>query len=378
VLRRWAVLGAVLAVCGWLAGEEPESPAIRFSAPDEGSYVVGETEIRFEIMETETEIDRIDLYVAGRLVGTALPPNWSLVWDAPSGVSGEDLVAVAFAGDRLVAKARRATYEAAYGDEIQVSVVQLYPVVVDRRGRYVRNLRKGDFTILDQGSPVEIESFATEALALSIAVVLDVSESMFDRLGLVQDASCGFVDELGDGDRVAVYEFNHGVREVVAFTGERDAVKEGIRSLRAVGGTALYDAVCSVLNEIRTVPGRKAVFLFSDGRDERSVTTLQHAIRAARQAEAIIYTVGTGDDLESLKARDDLRQLAEETGGEAHFIDRLKDLPEVFDDVLSHLRAQYVLSYPPPPGPPGVRSLEVRVSNKKYSVQCRKSYEHDP
>lgn len=348
----------------------------RFVSPEENSVLIGMTDIRMEVAAVDPEVDRIDLYVQGRLIGSALPPEWSVTWDAPTEATGSDIVAVAYSGNSPVARKRLSTYEATFGQEIQISVVQLYPVVLDRRGRYVRDLTRDDFTVLDQGKIVEIENFATDALSLSVAVMLDTSASMFDRLGLVQDASCGFVDKLRPGDQVSVYEFNHAVREVVAPTTNRVLAKQGIRSLRADGGTALFDAVCNVLDELSPIPGRKALFIFSDGLDERSVATLQHAIRAARQTEAIIYAVGAGSGAKLREARDDLSRLAEETGGEVHFINRLRDLPTVFDEVLSHLRAQYVLSYSPLPGPPGTRSLEVTVPEKKYTVRCRKTYQH--
>jgi VWFA-related protein len=349
---------------------------VRFLAPEQGAVLIGSTEVRFEVSDGEPDVDRIDLYIRGKLVGSAFEPEWALTWEAPPEATGSELVAVAFAGTRLVEKSRLPTFEAAFGGEINVSVVQLFPVVLNRKGRYVRDLVKEDFTVMDEGRPVQIESFATEALTLSVAVVLDTSSSMFNRLGLVQDASVGFVDSLGRKDQVSVYDFNHAVREIVPPTLDHDRAKEGIRSLRAEGGTALYDAVCNVLSEVKKVPGRKAVFVFSDGLDERSIATLPVTIRAAREAEAIIYAVGAVSGKGMAAARDDLRQLAEETGGEAHFITRLKDLPSVFDNVLSHLRAQYVLSYPAPTGPSGVRSLDVRVSNDSYTVRCRKSYRH--
>jgi Ca-activated chloride channel family protein len=355
---------------------EAEASRIHFVSPDPNSVVIGVTEISFVVEPGKPEIDRIDVYVQGRLIGSAMPPGWRFDWDAPSGASGVDLVAVAFAAGTRVENVRLPTFAVPFGDKITVSVVQLYPVVVDRRGRYARDLTKDEFTVVDQGQKVEIESFATEALTLSVAIMLDVSASMFDRLGIVQEASCGFVNSLREGDRVAVYAFNREVREVVALTDDRVRAMKGIRSLKAGGGTALYDAACHVFREVRSVSGRRAVFLFSDGQDEHSIATLQQTIVAARQAESIVYAVGAGDDEASVEARVDLTQLSGETGGDAHFITRLKDLPEVFSRVLSHLRAQYVLSYTAPTGPPGVRSVEVQVSRPGYEVHCRKSYRH--
>jgi VWFA-related protein len=374
--QSWTLHCAAALIAASALASSAEASRVRFVSPEPGSVVFGRTEIGFAVEPGDPEIDGIDVYVEGRLIGSALPPRWRLDWDAPSGVSGADLVAVAFAAGSRVEHVRLTTYPVPFSDEISVAAVQLYPVVVDRRGRFARDLTKEQFTVLDQGHEVEVESFATEAAALNIAIMLDVSGSMADRLGLVQDASCGFVDSLSDEDRVAVYAFNRGVREVVALTDDKDLAKQGIRSLQAAGGTALYDAACRVFDELRSISGRRAVFLFSDGKDEHSVVTLQHTIAAARQSDSIIYTVGAGDDRESLAARKDLALLAEETGGDAHFISRLDDLPGVFARVLSHIRAQYVMSYTPPPGPPGLRSIEVLVSRPGYEVHCRKSYLH--
>ncbi len=351
---------------------------IRFVEPAANGLLIGQTSFRFEVGPGDADVERIDVYVDGVLVGSAVEPEWSFVWDAPSGASGTPVVAVAFAAGQLVARARLQTAAVGFGSEIDVSVVQLYPAVVDRRGRFVRDLEKRDFVIHDQGKPVAIEEFATEATTLSIAVVLDVSASMFDRLGLVQNAACGFVDELRADDEVSVYAFNQSLRQVVKPTRNHDNIKNGIRSLIADGGTALFDALMRVLYDLEEIPGRRAVFLFSDGLDERSVATLARVVEAARSAEAIVYAVGAGDDDRALEARDDLLLLAEETGGDAHFIRKLKELPAVFDAVLSHLRAQYVLSYPPPSGEPGIRQIEVGVTNKKYTVHCRSSYAYKP
>ncbi len=364
-----AFLTAIL-LASPVAGEE----RVRFIEPPVGAVLIGPTDFEFAVIDGDPAVERIDVYIKGRLVGSALAPEWSFIWDAPSDVGGEAVYAVAFGADGLISKTRLETMDIGFGNEIQINVVQLYPVVVDRRGRFIRELAKKDFTVLDQGKVVDIETFATEATSLSIALVLDISGSMFDQLGLVQDASCGFVEQLRPEDEVSLYAFNQALRRVVPPTQDRTLVGNGVRSLVARGGTALYDAMMRVLGDLQNIPGRRAVFLFSDGMDERSVATLQQVVRAARKSEAIIYAVGSGKDKDTIEARDDLVVLAEETGGEAHFIGRLKELPKVFDSVLTHLRAQYVLSYPMPEGPLGLRRLEVRVANRKYKARCRSSY----
>ena len=126
-----------------------------------------------------------------------------------------------------------------------------------------------------------------------------------------------------------------------------------------------------------SVRGRRALVVFSDGRDERSLTTLQRTIELARRSEVVIYAVGAGDSLEDLEARDDLRILAEETGGKAQFIQKLKGLPRIFDTVLEDLGSQYYLGYTAPKGLRGLRKVVVQVKEGSYSVRCRKRYYHD-
>ncbi len=73
--------------------------------------------------------------------------------------------------------------------------------------------------------------------------------------------------------------------------------------------------------------------------------------------------------------REDLRLLAEETGGELYIIQKFKQLPQAFDSILDDLRAQYRLAYDPPAGPSGERALRVEIpAHPRYRVRCRKSY----
>jgi len=376
MLRLRTLLCTALAAVA-IAAAAPAANLVQFVSPQAGDLVAGMTQIQLAVVNGTHHIERVDLYVRGRLIGTAFPPEWSLTWDAPTDITADGIDAVVYEAGAMVGRVRLDTREFYFGESIKVSAVQLYPVVVDRRGRYIKNLTADNFRVYDQGRPVEIEHFATEAASLSIAVVLDKSNSMSRKIGVVQNASCGFVDKLGEEDEVSVYAFNQQLERIIPPTRLRGPVKRGIRTLEAGGGTALYDALIRVLGEMEDVTGRKAIFLFSDGLDELSLASLEMVIDAARDNEAIIYTVGAGQDERTARARVDLRMLAEETGGEVHFIERFEELPAVFDAILDHLRSQYVLSYRPVPGPPGTRSLDIRCDKRKYSVRCRRSYHHN-
>ena len=58
------------------------------------------------------------------------------------------------------------------------------------------------------------------------------------------------------------------------------------------GGSTLYDAIFLSSSEVlKGEQGRKALVLFSDGRDRDSKTSLEHAIEAAQRAGILVYCV---------------------------------------------------------------------------------------
>ena len=368
----WSVLAAAV---GLLFVAAPSGVLLRFVAPQEDAVLLGPTEFTFAV--DDPEVDRVDVYVGGRLIGSATPPEWTLTWDAPSSATGAAVVAVAYKASQMVDKVRRETTALAFSGEIDVTTVQLYPAVRDRRGRYVSDLTPADFQVLESGRAVELDAFASSASSLTIVFLLDVSASMEQDLSVVRDAAAHLVDQLGVDDQVALYAFHQAISVAVPPSLDRAGVKKRLFELKAGGGTALFDSVMRVLSDLEPVAGRKAIVVFSDGLDERSVTSLTRTVEAARRSEVLLYTIGTAHRQGDAAAREDLRQLADDTGGESFLVEKIRQLPEVFASILADLRAQYVLSFTPRPGPKGWRRVEVSVRNRGVDVRCRDSYYYD-
>jgi len=343
-------------------------------SPRDGELIAGDVQFKLGVREG-ADVSRIDVYVAGTLAGTALAPQWSFTWQAPTLV-GAQIIAIAFdAAGKPGERVRIKSAAHVVTEWVDVNAVQLFPVVIDRGGRYVRGLTRDAFTVLDQGRPVNIDYFSENIEHLSLAILLDTSRSMTGKLSFVTEAAWSLMQRLEDGDTVAVYAFNHGLTTGPhGSAGDLSRVEPFIRGLVPAGGTALYDALSEVLNDRPGGGGRTAIIVFSDGQDEQSLLTLQQVVSSARQSESIVYTVGAGSTERDLDARDDLETLARETGGQALFFDNYKKLDEVFESVLVDLRSQYALSYTPPEGESGVRAIEVRAKGSGYRVRCRPSY----
>jgi Ca-activated chloride channel family protein len=372
---RFALLAlAVLAPASLRAQAEP---LFSFASPQDGELVIGSTTFRFVVAEP---LDRIDVYVAGKLVGAARPPGWSLAWEAPGGMSPTEIRALAYREGKMVGRVSIRTADVSFSETVDVTAVQVYPVVTDRRGRYIDTLRAEDFELIEGGRKVPIESFAAERAPLHLSILIDTSMSMRDNLSIVQDAAVQFLDHLEPGDQISVYGFNHGLLTKLQRGALPALAKEKIRELQADGGTALYDAVIRVLTDMAPKKGageqlgRQAILVFSDGIDERSLAPLARAVDKARQSDVVLYAIATGSQRDDLLARDDLKQLASETGGELYVAEKLKELPGIFAQVAKDLASQYRLSFTPPSGVKGLRRIEVRVRNDDYRVRCRQSY----
>lgn len=362
----------LLAAVGVASSEE----ALVFVSPDRRVPLIGKVVFAFDVSKIEARVESVDVFVGGTLVGTALPPDWKVSWDAGEAHVGQVVVAVAYDGDSPVARTSLETLAMASPTSVEVQRVQHYPVVTDRLGRYVPGLTIDDFIVLEEGKPVRVKEFSTGDAPVFIAMVIDISASMESVLGFVKGASCRFLDRLGPHDRVAVYAFNQGAVRLAEAEGGFESAKKAIRGLRCSGGTALYDALQRVLGDLLQVRGRKAVLVYSDGKDESSATSLLQVVQSARATEAMIYAVGSVGGSGDSRKRDDLLALTEATGGRGWYVSKSSQIEEAYSAALRELRSQYILSYRPPPGPAGARRVEIRTRNPRLRVRHRKSYMH--
>ena len=128
----------------------------------------------------------------------------------------------------------------------------------------------------------------------------------------------------------------------------RQFTLDAIDRYTAAGGTALYDAVYDSLMTLKQVPGRHAVVVLTDGRDEDnpgtgpgSEHTLDDVLTLLRTVNGAIFPIGLGARVE----RDVLEKLAAQSGGQAYFPTDVSELAEQYKGVIENLRRRYVINY---------------------------------
>jgi VWFA-related protein len=265
--------------------------------------------------------------------------------------------------------------------ESEVALVSITAVVHDKAGRFVSGLGAKDVTVLEEGVPQDVTIFretqgGEEKIPLSVVLVLDASGSMGESMGFLKEAASSFVGKLEAVDEALIVQFNESVKGSAEFTGDTDRLDQFVAGLQAWGGTSLYDAIKYSLERVKDRPGRKALVVFSDGEDTTSSIGQDEVVNYARAVEATIYSVGIrGGRSGGMPPKGFLRKIAEETGGDYFFPDRVGELIRVFAAISAELHRHYLLAYAPKLPPDGLfRKIEVRVARKDAEVRVRKGY----
>ena len=267
-----------------------------------------------------------------------------------------------------------------------VSEVHLVFTVTDKHGHYIKDLKKDDFTILDDHKPPqEILSFSSETdLPLQVGLLIDASESVSSRFKFEQEAASEFLKQTirPKYDRALVIGFDLMPKVTQDFTDDTEKLSAGIRALRPGTLTALYDALyyaCrdKLLKQAQTGPVRRVIILLSDGNDNASSVTREKAIEMAQQAEVSVYTISTNPTRSGARGNKNLERIAEETGGRSYRPSQINEVANAFAIIQEELRSQYAVSYKPAAftADGHYRTIQVQAQNQKgVHIRNRKGY----
>jgi VWFA-related protein len=265
-----------------------------------------------------------------------------------------------------------------------VNEVRVVFTVTDKHGHYIKDLTRDDFRVIDDKKPAEVRSFRSETdLPLQVGLLIDASNSVRDRFKFEQEAAIEFLNATIrlHYDEAFVIGFDVTPEVVQDFTDNTEKLSIGIRSLRAGGGTAMFDALyyaCrdKLLKHEQTGPVRRAIVLLSDGEDNNSHVTREESIEMAQRAEVIVYTIST--NISGMKGQGDktLERIADATGGRAFFPFQMREVSDAFASIQEELRSQYAVAYKPENflADGRYRTIEIVGPGKGMKVRTRKGY----
>ncbi len=336
---------------------------IRITQPAAGEPLIGEVEVRVEIVPPTTRVERVEVLLDGVPAGVAERAPFRVLVDAGEENRTHKLEAVARAAGGAEARAAITTPRLEADAEVQVELQQLF-VTVHRGSKPVLDLTRDDFTVYDQGQPQTLAAFGRGDVPFTAVLLVDASASMQGgRLEKALDGARDFFAAMDTLDQAKLMLFSDHVLLETPFTSVQPVLTLGLRGVTAGGGTALNDALYLASKRLETRRGRKIAVLLSDGVDVESVLSVD-AARAIARRQVTLYWLRLGRD-ENTKNRkvllssawrdpadhqreiEHLRAAVLGSGGRIAELAGVEEIPATLKALLSELREQYVLGITP-------------------------------
>jgi VWFA-related protein len=266
--------------------------------------------------------------------------------------------------------------------------------------RPIGELRRQDFAVLENGAPEEISFFASASTPFDLVLLIDLSGSTADKLGLIRKSANRFVEAARPMDRIGVVTFTDLPLIVSPLTADRRQLKERIKKIdKPNGGTNFWDALGFVLKDVfgtKDSSRRQAVVVMSDGVDnalpdmqgDGSKISYEHLLEMVRSSESIVIPIYLDTEREMVKqkratgdaytlARQQLTELAEESGSFLYHARKVEDLRGIYEQVIRDLGMIYSIGYQPKNKrhDGSWRSISVRLVNRPdLSARSKRGY----
>ncbi len=291
---------------------------------------------------------------------------------------------------------------------VESALVTVPVMVSDSMGRFIPGLRADAFKLYQDGVPADISLFLTSEDPIKIAILLDTSRSTTTVLEKIKKAAARFLLQMRPKDMATVVSFDSEIQVLCPFSSDPRELGRAIENAH-VGGTStrIRDAIIEIAQRrFRSISGRKAIVLLTDGEDHGSETSIPDLLDGVAASSTLIYSIFYHVDPRQLmreligrsvripkpaKGQKDPWQQREEEA--AAFLEKVSELSagrfyrsevtefdKAFKEISDELRSQYLLGfYPDRSKLDGkLHSLEVQVAAPDVVVRSRRNYRSVP
>ena len=236
---------------------------------------------------------------------------------------------------------------------VDVDLVLLPVTVSDSMNHAVTTLKKEDFALYEGNQQQEIRYFSTEDAPISVAILLDVSKSMSDKIETEREAIVEFFNNANPDDEYFAIAFSNRPRVLAESTHSIDQLEGALLAEEPGGPTAMLDAVYLAISKLRSAHyERKAILILSDGGDNTSRYKLREIKSLVQESDVQIYAIGLFETfffntIEEKLGKVWLGEITDATGGHTITVDNRGKVPEAAATISRTMRSQYVLGYRP-------------------------------
>ncbi len=244
-----------------------------------------------------------------------------------------------------------------YSLSTTTNLVNVDVTVVDKGGNPIPSLGKKNFRLSDDGVPQSVTNFGTAEAPMTITMLIEFSNKWWGFLYLALRYGYEFINSIQPKDWVAVVDFDMKPHILTDFTQDRYEVRGALDQLRIPGFSEinLYDALAFTLDRMKDIQGRKAILVICTGFDTFSKLTYDQILKIVKNSDTVIYpisieefmSVRSGDNINTLQARNTLDYIAKYSGGQAYFPRFEAELPGIYQQIAGQLRIQYSLGFVP-------------------------------
>lgn len=273
----------------------------------------------------------------------------------------------------------------------QMTLKVYFSIFDDRTGTPMLNVdaQSAQVTLLNTNY-ISAAELKKPDLPIYITLVMDASGSMGGAAQALKDAAKLALNNPPNNAFFSIVQFDEEIKLLQDFTENLPALSFAIdRYQVSRRGTCMYDATYSAVEAMLRAPvGRRAVILFTDGKDENaqgkpcSKRTYQELVDLAMQAQVPISTIGLSFK-EGAINEVELRSMAGSTGG-VSAIAKQSDLNVVFEQIMLALKAQWMVEtplYPRRGNNDAVLSITLKdglALNKAFTVNSNTDYPGPP
>ena len=319
---------------------------IAITQPANQEVVFGKTKIAAEVQIANPDlVERVEFYVGDELVFVDREAPYEFFHDFGEAQRSWIVRAVAWHEEGVSVSDASITRKVTFSNVEEVNRVILWISATNKQGEFVTDLGREEFRVFENDVEQRVIDFYAEDRPITLAILIDTSGSMRDKIKEVHKAAGAFVDTLREIDRALVIDFDDNVFLIQDLTFDHEALKESITSTEPLGATSLFDALHAAYRKIGQIEGRKAVILLSDGEDTSSQFSYKRVLEEAKSNNTILYTIGLGGGPGGSVDRGVLKEFAEVTGGKFFFVKKAADLSDVYERIAEELRKQYYLTY---------------------------------
>ena len=317
--------------------------SITITQPAMLEVVFGKTKIAAAVeIDDPSLVDRVEFVVADEVAFVDREPPYEFFFNFGEEQRSWVVRAIAWHKEGVSVSDVTITRKLAFSNIEEVNRVILWISATDKKGEFITDLDKDEFKIFENDKEQRIIDFYAETRAITMAIVIDTSGSMRDKIREVHAAAGAFVNTIREIDNALVIDFDDNVFLIQDLTNDHEALKEAITSTEPLGATSLFDALHASYRKIGQIDGRKAVILLSDGEDTSSQFGFKRVLNEAKTNNTIVYTIGVGGGSIDKNV---LEEFAQNTGGKAFFVKKADELSQVYQRIADELGKQYYLTY---------------------------------